>query len=343
MAYTDINDVLPWLRGGQPQPGAPPGPPAPGSAGMGWLQYLSSMFGPQAVQQAAMQQAQSSIGDAIAGTLGANQATGAPMQLPGNAPAAPVGTVMPQTDGPDPLGRNASVQPVSRFANAQPAGPLTGASDIPPGPMVGNGQPGYVGSGAMGFPRNPPAPPSQYVGTGAMAFPRNPGPSVGNAGGTPIDANAPAANVQPVSARTPAVNPRSVGGQSMEGVTANSDRFIPIQYQTGGGMAGRNAPIYTAANFGGPQTAAMLAPQGYMRQPVPGPMARGGGMRPGQFPYGKSTTPGGPFMPFDITGYPVAGVNAPLGKDPLQLSGAQLASAVHRPDWTRTIAGGRWT
>src|SRR6478672_10618040 len=50
MAVTDMTDSLPWwARQGAPQGG--PGATPMGANGVGWLQYLSQMFGPEAAAQ----------------------------------------------------------------------------------------------------------------------------------------------------------------------------------------------------------------------------------------------------------------------------------------------------
>ena len=46
---------------------------------------------------------------------------------------------------------------------------------------------------------------------------------------------------------------------------------------------------------------------------------------------------GGPIMPNDITGYPVAGVNAPMQPS---MNPNQLASAVRNPNWWQSLFGG---
>lgn len=65
------------------------------------------------------------------------------------------------------------------------------------------------------------------------------------------------------AAAPPRPNPANVGGAPSPGIpapvganrTANNPNYSLVQYNAGGNARGGNAPIYTAANFGGPQNA----------------------------------------------------------------------------------------
>ena len=75
---------------------------------------------------------------------------------------------------------------------------------------------------------------------------------------------APSSAIRPTRnpAAPPVPNPRNVGGAPAPGIpapvgvnrTANNPNYSLVQYQTPNSQGGR-APIYTAANFGGPQNA----------------------------------------------------------------------------------------
>jgi hypothetical protein len=112
-----------------------------------------------------------------------------------------------------------------------------------------------------------------------------------NTGMAPGSFGGPMIPYSPARVRNPAAppvpDPRNVGGAPSPGIpapqgvnrTANNPNFSTFQYQVPNSQGGR-APIYTAANFGGPQATA----------PTPrGPLAA---------PQGGTPTPGGPGGPF---------------------------------------------
>jgi hypothetical protein len=289
MPVTDLTDSLPWWaqQGGGP-PGGGQQPPGGGNSA-GWLQYLAQMFGISPAEAAEGPQPRPAVG-----------AAAPPVQLPGATPALPPGTTMPPTQPPAPLQQQGPPGYLNSTSAVPPIQPPTAGGFRPPN--TANLPPGALNPTILGSYYNMPTPSGGGGGAALAALPA-------------ANPNAPATNAQPTSAAPPVAGPLAAGGAGGMGAASNP-RFVEIARPNAdpiGGAQGRGGPPrMTALNLaglfgGGPQGGPAAAPQG-----VAGPLA-GGSTRAGNFPYGKSTTPGGPFMPFDISGYPVAGVNAPSG------------------------------
>ena len=357
MAVTDLTDALPWWAR---QGGGPTGGPAatPGGAGVGaapqggppagvssdqWLQYLQQMFG----QSGGQVGPPLPLGGATPMSPGANPADMPSPDASNMAAMFNVSNPAPNPNPPGPGNVNV-VPPAAALSNPlqDPLHPLRGsvtkASQQPPpayDPLSG-------GSANTGVAvRGPPPPPAYDPLSGGSANTGRP-PGYGpppqppynplsggsaNTGLPPVNPNAPAPNVSPVANVRPAA-------AALPGPLAANSRFIGIDRPNApaesGGRQGRGGTLQgTALNLAG-----LFGPQQPQGAPaaIPGPLAsRPTGVRPGNFPYGQSTTPGGPLMPFDITGLPVAGVNAPLGSPPMNPD--QLGSAVKKPNWWRNV------
>jgi hypothetical protein len=235
---------------------------------------------------------------------------GAPTQLPGAAPATPLGgsanPFVASAQGPmDP-----SIMARMAQQGQGPAGGATGSWGPPSPAAASTAAPGAGGIGsdarfpltALGGATGSWGPPSGQGGIGSDYV----------AGGAPVSGAPP--NTSPsgggigsdyVASRTAPGRPAPVAS-APAGPLAPNSRFTLIDRP--------NAPAGGGPYGGGPPKATALDLSGMFNRGQPAAAAQpaaGGGMRPGNFPYGRSTTPGGPFMPFDITGYPVAGVNAP--------------------------------
>jgi hypothetical protein len=321
MAVTDLTDSLPyWARQGVGGPGPTGGP---GSAPMGagnsasWLQYLQQMFGVS------------------------------PANAAENSPVAALASLSDGNDGNNP------------YQAAARANPAQG------GPYVGSGAPPMAAANVAQPPQNPLL--------GSMNAPAGPGGGIGSDMRFPLTQQGPDYQTQqpdprllPVSAAQPssaapsAANPLAVagpraagpvpgplasGGATASGASANP-RFVQLdQGQNMDPTARNRGPQMTALNlaglFGG---GAPGAPRGVnpanlpapAAQTVAGPLAGGGRLPGGRFI--NPQPPGGPpdygMAPVDITGYPVAGVNATRSPD---MTPDQLASAVKKRNWYRNV------
>jgi hypothetical protein len=303
MAVTDLTDSLPyWARQGVGYGGGPGPTGGPGSAPMGagnsasWLQYLQQMFGPQA--------AQAGENDPMA----ALRAGGSPVApaLSGGGPAVPQSVASP------------------------PQNPLLGSSvtmNAPTGPGGG------IGSDVR-FPLTQQGPDYQTQQPDPRLLPASAAPSAAN----PLAVAGP-------GAAGPVPGPLASGGATAAGASANP-RFVQLdQGQNTDPTARNRGPQMTALNlaglFGG---GAPGAPRGVNPANLPAPAAQtvsgplaGGGRLPGGR-YINPQPPGGPpdygMAPVDITGYPVAGVNATRSPD---MTPDQLASAVKKRNWYRNV------
>ena len=307
-------------QGGPPtfQAGQPMGPDVTGGGGNP-LAFLGGNFNPYA--RAAI---------AAAGVMQPTQT--ANDQAPTNAwfqrPSGAGGMPGPQVTNP-------MTQPgadgINPYAAAAAANPPQG------GP--------YVGSGAPGMPGPAPA------GVG--------GPYVGGQGRTPIDRNnplpwqSPNATVANAPPGNPSDTPRPSGGPkrpmnlgmgqsptaSVPPTSTGNPRFGLYQPQVpGSGQGGplSRSPIYTTLNLFGGGGPSQAAPANPANVPAPAATPVSGRLPGGR--YINPQPPGGPpdygMAPVDITGYPVAGVNATRSPD---MTPDQLARTVRKPNWFRNV------
>ena len=269
-----------------------------------------------------------------------SQQPGPPMQLGPNA--------MP----PGPMDPSIMAQQ-ARMGPQGPAGGATGSWGPAASPAAtstatpGSGALGGIGSDAR-FPLT-----SLGGATGSWGPPSGQG-GIGSdyvaGGGAPMSGAPP--NTSPsgpgptvTSPGRPSVPPGLQRPAPIAGAMAPNSPFVQIARPNAdaiAGVRGAGAPTMSAldlsrlfGNRGAPAAAPGVIPASATAS-VPPAAANPNNPYWGPNTAGRAAF-GGPIMPNDITGYPVAGVNAPMQPS---MNPNQLASAVRNPNWWQSLFGG---
>jgi hypothetical protein len=267
---------------------------------MGWLQYLSQMFGISPAQAETLMQGH---GDGPPGPLTPKAMYNVSNPAPNPNPPGPgnVGPVNPPA--PDTL----TAQPA---AVPQPfQGPdLAAATNNAPRPPLPRPGPPAGPAAPLRPPNTMGLQPGALSPSNLASLYSMPTPSGG--GGMPVGAPG------TMSSATPPVNPAATGGATAQGATANP-RFIGLDWRPnapaeGGGMQGRGGPQATALNLGGlfnrgqpAASADVPAPNAQPVAAVRGPLARPDLAQ--RVPLANAPTP--PVMPPDVAAARAAAAN----------------------------------
>jgi hypothetical protein len=295
--------------------------------GGGWGSGTNNGYMPPAVQR---------MMNSLTPRLGPQSMSGNPADMP-----SPDATPMEADINGHGTGDNPPVTPFAVPPAAKP--PMNNFGNPPPPNGPGPGNVGTVPLASnVGPPMRPVTPTPDTAYPPAAGFNQPARPVTPTPPGLGFAADQPARPVTPTpaTAAAPVPGPLAGGGAGGQGSTSNP-RFIGIDYRPNADPTARTDPrgslqgtaLNLAGLFGGggqnPNAPAANA------QPVSGPLAKG--RAPGGR-YINPQPPGGPpdygMAPIDITGYPVAGVNATRSPD---MTPDQLVRAVRKPNWWRNV------